>query len=78
MVVKILLVADETSEDHVEVASRVQVDTADPSWRATLVDTVALHAREGARHLQAQLALPSSPAACSFVPLAALVPSLVH
>ena len=77
MVVKIFLVADDASEDHVEVASRVQVDTADPSWRAAMVDAVALHAREGARHLQAQL-VPVSTAQHGFVPLASLVPSLVH
>ena len=78
MVVKILLVTDDASNDQVEVASRVQVDTEDPGWRSALLDAVAYQAREGARHLQAQLALPSAPASRGFVPLASLVPSLVH
>jgi len=70
-----LLSKDDTGR-ATTVRTSVDVATTRAAWSTDLVDTVAAQAREGARHLVAQLppvaAVEDSP---GFVPLAALLRS---
>ncbi|MBM4265713.1 MAG: hypothetical protein FJ144_03695 [Deltaproteobacteria bacterium] len=79
MVVRILLLAEETSSlEAVQVSRTVELDVDGPAWEDALVSAVGRHARETARCLAGQLAPaipPTTPATTStFVPLAQVLP----
>ena len=79
MIVQITLVAgtQRGTDSQVEVETAMNIDTNDPQWTASLVDTVTRQANEGARRLVTQLAPPLPGRQHAFVPLADVAP-LIH
>jgi len=79
MIVQITLVAGtpRSAGSQIEVETAMDIDTTDPRWPTSLVDTVAHQAQEGARRLVAQLAPPLPPGEQAFVPLAEVAPLIV-
>ncbi len=79
MVVQLQLVVGSAagSGARVEVHTALAVNTGDPAWAGRLVDTIAVQAEQGARHLVAQMIPPCpTPLDRFFVPLAVVAPTI--
>ena len=78
MIVQITLAAGTKrgAGSEVEVETAMNIDTKDPRWTTSLVDTITQHAHEGARRLVTELTPPLPAGAEAFVPLADVLPQV--
>lgn len=78
MIVQITLVAgtQRGGGSQVEVETAMSIDTNDPRWTTSLVNSITQHAQEGARRLVTQLTPPLPAGGQGFVPLADVAPQI--